>query len=66
LILGGHTHTFLPAPDIQKNADGNDVLVNQVGWAGIQLGRIDYFFQPLKDKASRPSASLITIGDKHS
>lgn len=66
LIIGGHTHTFLTTPDVQKNADGKMVLINQVGWAGINLGRIDYFFEPLKDKASQPSASVLTISDASS
>lgn len=43
LIIGGHTHTFLPEPTIVKNSENKDVLVNQVGWAGINLGRIDFF-----------------------
>jgi 5'-nucleotidase len=50
LILGGHTHTFMPKPDELKNASGKTVLVNQVGWGGLQLGRIDYYFD--KRKAS--------------
>ncbi|MBT5932989.1 MAG: bifunctional metallophosphatase/5'-nucleotidase [Flavobacteriales bacterium] len=41
VIIGGHTHTFLEKPIIEKNLIGELVLVNQVGWAGIQLGRID-------------------------
>lgn len=41
MILGGHSHTFLPAPVYVKNLDGKDVLVNQVGYAGINVGRID-------------------------
>ena len=44
LIIGGHTHTFLDKPTIIKNADGKDVLVNQVGCYGINLGRIDFYF----------------------
>lgn len=44
LILGGHTHTFLDAPTVVKNPDGDPVLVNQAGWAGIILGRLDIFF----------------------
>ena len=44
LIIGGHTHTFMDAPEKYKNKSGSDVLVNQVGWAGIQLGRLDYDF----------------------
>lgn len=45
LIIGGHTHTFLPKPTIVKNSINKNVLVNQVGWAGINLGRIDFFFE---------------------
>ena len=42
LIIGGHTHTFLGKPTEEKNLNGEIVLVNQVGWAGINLGRIDF------------------------
>lgn len=42
LIIGGHTHTFLEKPTEEKNLDGNPVLINQVGWGGIQLGRLDF------------------------
>lgn len=42
LIIGGHTHTFLDKPTIAQNKDGNVVLVNQVGWGGINLGRVDF------------------------
>jgi len=44
LIIGGHTHTFLDKPTVLKNAVGQDVLVNQVGCYGINLGRIDFYF----------------------
>lgn len=44
LIIGGHTHTFLTKPTISKNMEGKNVLINQVGWAGINLGRIDFYF----------------------
>ncbi len=43
LIIGGHTHTFLDKPTIKKNKRGNNVLVNQVGCYGINLGRIDFY-----------------------
>jgi len=42
LIIGGHTHTFLDKPTQEKNLNGETVLINQVGWAGINLGRIDF------------------------
>ena len=41
IILGGHTHTFLDQPQYFKNEIGQNVMVCQVGWAGIKLGRID-------------------------
>lgn len=53
LIIGGHTHTFLDKPTVVKNADGNDVLVNQVGCYGINLGRIDFYFDTNKSKSFR-------------
>jgi len=42
LIIGGHTHTFLEKPTIMKNIENKKVIINQVGWAGINLGRIDF------------------------
>jgi 5'-nucleotidase len=44
LILGGHTHTFLEAPCKVKNADGIEILVNQVGWGGVCLGSLQFDF----------------------
>lgn len=52
LIIGGHTHTFLDKPTIVKNQDGKEVLVNQVGCYGINLGRIDFYFDNNKSKSS--------------
>jgi len=43
IILGGHTHTFLDTPRFFTNREGRQVMVCQVGWAGIKLGRIDLF-----------------------
>ena len=57
LIIGGHTHTFLEKPTIIKNAAGLDVIVNQVGWAGINLGRIDFEF----DLSGNATATSKTI-----
>lgn len=44
LIIGGHTHTFLNKPYIEKNIDGKEVLINQVGCYGLNLGQIDFYF----------------------
>ena len=46
LVIGGHTHTFLAEPMNVPNKNGINVPVTQVGWAGIWLGRIDYYFSP--------------------
>ncbi len=61
LILGGHTHTFLPEPLAVKNAAGRSILINQVGFAGICLGRLDVYFEKRK-KGFRSESSLIAIG----
>ena len=45
LIIGGHTHTFLKEAERLNNKIGKPVLINQVGWAGIQLGRLDIYFE---------------------
>ena len=44
LIIGGHTHTFLKKPVTLLNMDKKEVLINQVGWAGINLGKVDFHF----------------------
>ncbi len=45
IILGGHTHTFLDEPHIVANLDGDPVWINQAGWGGIMLGRLDIIFE---------------------
>jgi len=45
IIIGGHTHTFLERPQEFINKAGKTVLVNQVGFAGLFLGRIDVYFR---------------------
>ncbi len=48
LIIGGHTHTFLNQPISKINTQKKEVLIAQVGWAGIKIGKIDYFFSQKK------------------
>jgi 5'-nucleotidase len=60
LILGGHTHTFMRKPDLLKNQDGKNVIVNQVGFAGLILGRLDIVFEKNK-KNKCVSCRNITI-----
>lgn len=47
IILGGHTHTFMKEAAYENNIHGKAVLINQVGWAGILLGRIDIYFEKI-------------------
>ncbi|NVO85560.1 bifunctional metallophosphatase/5'-nucleotidase [Hymenobacter terrestris] len=58
LILGGHTHTFLDKPEPVAGPNGHTTLVNQVGWAGINVGRIDYAFAR---KSRRPTVAATVV-----
>ena len=59
LIIGGHTHTFLPRPTIEKNMEGKDVLINQVGCYGINLGRIDFYFDSNTNKDAKGVSIMV-------
>ena len=61
LIIGGHTHTFLTTPDIIKNKNGKETLVNQVGFGGINLGRIDFAFSKNNNKKVTYNSSIEVI-----
>ncbi len=45
LILGGHTHTFLEQVQIKKNKLQKPVFINQAGWGGMMVGRLDIYFE---------------------
>ena len=59
LIIGGHTHTFLDKPVIEKNIEGKEVLINQVGCFGINLGRIDFYLDREKNVAAAGGKKII-------
>ena len=59
LIIGGHTHTFLPKPTVTKNSIGENVLVNQVGCYGINVGRVDFYFDSDKNIASKGKSIIV-------
>ena len=59
LIIGGHTHTFLPKPTVVKNSMGNNMLVNQVGCYGINLGRIDFYFDNDLNKSANGTSIIV-------
>lgn len=58
LIIGGHTHSFMTEPENIMNLDGKITTINQVGFAGINLGRLDYFFDRESGKQKMVSAVL--------
>ena len=59
LIIGGHTHTFLVKPTILKNSEGKEVIVNQAGCYGINMGRIDFYFENDKSKSHNGRSIII-------
>ena len=59
LIIGGHTHTFLPKPTIVRNNADKNVLVNQVGAYGVNLGRVDFYFDENNEKSSEGTMILV-------
>lgn len=58
LIIGGHTHTFLKTPDLIINKSGKEVVVNQVGFGGLMLGKVDFYFSRQKKSRKHRSASI--------
>ncbi|AMO19945.1 bifunctional metallophosphatase/5'-nucleotidase [Flavobacterium columnare] len=59
LIIGGHTHTFLDKPVIERNLDDKEVLINQVGAYGINLGRIDFYIDDQKNIAPGTGRKIV-------
>ena len=63
LIIGAHTHHFFEQPLKYINKSGKEVIVNQVGWAGIQLGFLEYHF--LKNNKKLLNTKTFLIGKKY-
>lgn len=59
LIIGAHTHTFMQQPESLKNQIGQEVKIFQVGFAGINLGRVDYFFERSKKKKTSVATAIL-------
>jgi len=51
VIIGGHSHTFLEEPVRIKN-EGGETLIFQVGFGGVNLGRLDFTLNQGALKAS--------------
>lgn len=62
LIIGGHSHTFMPKAEKWTNKEGKVVLINQVGWAGLMLGRLDFLFD---DKGNLDEFSMAHLNSNY-
>ena len=63
LIVGGHSHTFMDAPTRVRHGD-RETLVFQVGWAGINLGRVDFHLR--RGVVTGSQGSVIPVGGRAS
>ncbi len=57
LIIGGHTHSFVDKPIVLNNALGRSIIVNQAGWAALEVGRIEFIF----DHSGKKKEIITTI-----
>jgi len=61
-IASGHTHTFMQQPVLQKNPDGQETIIFQVGKSGIYVGRVDF---KMKDgKVIAAAGKLLDLRDE--
>ncbi len=58
LIIGGHTHTFMEKPETVTGPDGHTTIINQVGFGGINLGRVNYKPTPNHGRATATSSTV--------
>lgn len=61
LILGGHTHTFMEQPEAVRHESGHETLVNQVGWSGLFLGRVDFAFNRKSKQKTDVRTALLPV-----
>ena len=64
LIVGGHTHTFLKEPKLLENKEGGEVLINQVGFGAVKLGKVDFYFEKSTRKKKYKSASIFVKNEE--
>src|SRR4051812_41866696 len=65
LIIGAHTHKLFTQPRKYRNRKNSDVIVNQVGWMGLNLGRLDFILNR-SGKKSLAQSHTVVIGKKTS
>ncbi len=59
VIIGGHTHTFLECPTLIEKPEKKFVIVNQVGFGGITLGKLDIYFNRSRKTIEKNLSNLI-------
>lgn len=59
LIIGGHTHTLMETPATVLNKNNKEVIINQVGYKGVFMGRIDFFFEEGKTEVSSQKLAVV-------
>jgi 5'-nucleotidase len=65
IILGGHTHTFLNKPKLVKNKKNKLVVINQVGWGGVNLGKLNVYFDLNMNNFVLDSSHVIEVTKKN-
>lgn len=65
LIIGAHTHKLFSQPRKYRNRRNSDVIVNQAGWGGLNLGRLDFVFNR-SGKKNLAQSHTVVIGKKTS
>lgn len=61
-IAGGHTHSFMKRPEVYRAADGRESLLFQVGYGGINVGRVDFKFRG--SELVGWSGGVVELGEK--
>jgi 5'-nucleotidase len=61
LILGGHTHTFMEKPEVLRHENGHETMINQVGWSGLFLGRIDFTFNRKSKRRADTRTAVLAV-----
>ncbi|PKV66518.1 bifunctional metallophosphatase/5'-nucleotidase [Pontibacter ramchanderi] len=61
LILGGHTHTFMEKPEVLRHENGHETMINQVGWSGLFLGRIDVTFSRKSKRRTDTRTAVLAV-----
>lgn len=61
LIIGGHSHSYLAEPLIERNKAGNPVIVNQAWWGGLVVGKIDFVFERTRKKRKGSYSEVVEL-----